>query len=356
MKKTLVALAVAMTAASASATTVYEQEGTKVELGGRLDVMLGKFGKDERTDLRNNESRVDVHVEHQISNGLKALAHYRLRFNGRDDASNSDRWDNDKSFNNPTTNKLWLGLQHDDIGRLTFGRQDTNGDAVQLNDNAYIFGGNNNLTDGGEKVASFRSADFALGAGQTLGFGVDYLFGDSNKTEINEANDYKLGYGLAAFYEGKFGDFGMNFNAGYTYDKHDRNAYATDTVTGQKDRSWRVASDFTFGPASLGVEYGRTDHKVGERTITRERAFLVGAEFQVVEPSKVYFQYQNNQERVVASGLKTTENKYIVGADYKFNKHVLVYTELARVLEKTHTYPVQKSNDTMYGVGLRVYF
>ena len=38
MKKTLVALAVAMTAASASATTIYEQEGTKVQLGGRVDV------------------------------------------------------------------------------------------------------------------------------------------------------------------------------------------------------------------------------------------------------------------------------------------------------------------------------
>ena len=95
MKKTLVALAVAaMAATSANATTIYENEGTKVDLGGRLDVVLGQFGKDERGDLRNNESRVDVHVEHQISNGLKALAHYRLRFNGRDNAGDRDRWDN----------------------------------------------------------------------------------------------------------------------------------------------------------------------------------------------------------------------------------------------------------------------
>lgn len=350
MKKTLVALAVAMTAASASATTVYENEGTKVEIGGRVDVMLGKFGKDERTDLRNNESRIDIHAEHNISNGLKALAHYRVRFN-----KGGDRGDTDRSFNDPTTNKLWLGLAHADVGTLTFGKQDTTGDAVQLNDEAYIFGGNNNLNTGGDKVASFRTADFKLGGNQTLGFGVDYEFGNSDKTSNKPEKPLKNAYGVSSFYAGSFGDFGVKFNAGYTYEKDDRHAYPTDTKTGDKRRAWRLASDFSFGPASFGLEYGRTDHKE-QSTYQRDRFFLVGAEFQVVEPSKVYFQYQNNQEKIVATGRKTTENKYIVGADYQFNKNVLVYTELARSLVKENTSPVTKSNDTMYGVGLRVYF
>lgn len=56
MKKTLVALAVAAVAASANATIVYNQNGTKVDVGGRVDVMLGKFGDSQRTDLRNNGS------------------------------------------------------------------------------------------------------------------------------------------------------------------------------------------------------------------------------------------------------------------------------------------------------------
>ena len=182
------------------------------------------------------------------------------------------------------------------------------------------------------------------------------MFGDSNKTEINTANNYKSGYGVTTFYAANFGDFGMKFNAGYTYDKHDRNAYDTDTVTGQKDRAWRVATNFSFGPASVGVEYGRTDHRLAETTFERTRAFLVGAKVQVMEPASVYFQYQNNQDKTVATGLKETENRYIVGADYKFNKNVRVYSELARSLTKVHTAPVEKSNDTMYGVGLRVYF
>lgn len=351
MKKTLVALAVAMTAASASATTIYEQEGTKVQLGGRVDVMLGKFGKDERTDLRNNESRIDVHAEHQISNGLKALAHYRMRFN-----KGGDKGDTNKSFNDPTTNKLWLGLAHDDVGRLTFGKQNTTGDDVQLNDSAYIFGGNNNLNTGGDKVASFRSADFKLDANQALGFGLDYEFGNSDKTSNKPEKALKNAYGVSSFYAGSFGDFGMKFNAGYTLEKDDRHAYPTDTKTGDKRRAWRLASEFTLGPVSFGAEYGRTDHRVDNSTYQRDRFVLAAVKYQVIEPSKVYFQYQNNQEKTVSTGVKETENKYIIGADYKFNKNVLVYTELARVLEKTNTSPVKKANDTMYGVGLRVYF
>ncbi|MBN6710536.1 porin [Haemophilus haemoglobinophilus] len=372
MKKTLVALAIAAVAASASATTVYNQDGTKVELGGRVDVMLGKFGDNQRTDLRNNESRVEVKVEHEIQNGLKALGFYRLRF---DAAQNGDRWDSTNTFANPTTNKLWLGLEHADVGRVTFGKQDTTGDAVQLNDHAYIFGGNNNLFDGSDKVASFRSADFKLAEGQTLGFGLDYVFGQSNKKDIT-VDGLKNGYGVSLFYAGSFGDFSANVNAGYTVKNNDLGGNNHPASTNKQEKAWRVATQFGFGPASLGVEYGQTKFNNKDKPEGTARFIEVGAKYDVLpEVSSVYAQWQRNSFKGDVAGFdadyklskvalssfntglgyneKATQNVYILGADYAFNKNVVAYAEYANSRVKTKE---DKVKESFYGAGLRVYF
>ncbi|WP_249963082.1 porin [Histophilus somni] len=316
MKKTLVALAVAAVAASASATTVYNQNGTKVEVGGRLDVMLGKFGKDQRADLRNNDSRLEFKVEHEIQNGLKALGFYRLGLGKKE---------LDKSFDGIETKKLWLGLEQDGVGRVTFGKQDTTADAVQMNDHAYIFGGNNNLVDSGDKVISFRSADWKLAEGQTLGFGLDYGFGNSAK----ESKDNT--YGVSAFYAGQFGDFTAGLNAGYTFKK---------AVDGKKTKSWRVATQAGFGPASFGVEYGQSKKPDN----VKAKNLLVGAKYGVLpEVANLYAQWQRNKD----DGQKA-EKVYIVGADYAFNKNVVAYAEFANKR--------QDSKENKYAAGLRVYF
>ncbi|STO53743.1 porin [Canicola haemoglobinophilus] len=377
MKKTLVALAVAAVAASASATTVYNQDGTKVELGGYVDIMLGKFGDSQRTDLRNNESRVEVKVEHEIQNGLKALGFYRLRF---DDASNGDRWDSTNTFANPTTNQLWLGLEHADVGRVTFGKQDTTGDAVQLNNHTYIFGGNNNLFDGSDKVVSFRSADFKLAEGQTLGFGLDYVFGQSNKKYLTK-DELKNGYGVSLFYAGSFGDFSANVNAGYTVNNKDlgKNGNNHPASTNKQEKAWRVATQFDFGPASLGVEYGQTKFTSKDKSEEGTARFIeVGAKYNVLpEVSSVYAQWQRNSFKGDAGGFgagyklskvalsspdfsanlayneKATQNVYILGADYAFNKNVVAYAEYANSRVKTKE---DKVKESFYGTGLRVYF
>ena len=91
MKKTVIALAIAAFAATgaANAATVYNQDGTKVELGGSARIFLGKaghdfgknnFGKSQRGDLKDDGSRIKVNASHTLDNGLSAFVGYETRF------------------------------------------------------------------------------------------------------------------------------------------------------------------------------------------------------------------------------------------------------------------------------------
>nr|BBC81982.1 major outer membrane protein [Histophilus somni] len=380
MKKTLVALAVAAVAASANATTVYNQNGTKVDVGGRIDVMLGKFGDAQRTDLRNNSSRVEFKAEHEVQNGLKAIGAVRF---GLGDAEKEDT-----SFNDIKLSKLWLGLKHNDIGKVTFGKQNTTADDVQLNDHTYIFGGNNNLVTSGDKVVSFRTADIQLAEGQTLGFGADYGFGEAHKKDIQgkdsdkEHVKLKNTYGLSAFYTGNFGDVKVNANAGYTVRNENTKVGVIASKTDNQQQAWRLATQVEFGPASFGIEYGQTVYqsKVQHEFQGSARFVEVGAKYAVLpDVLNVYTQWQRNSLRS-ASGTeakkfeqpfalsyvkvadlnlkeheKAVQNVFIVGADYAFNKNLLAYAEFANSRVKA---PTKDKNvrESFYAAGLRVYF
>lgn len=353
MKKTLLALAVAAVATSASAATVYSNEGTQVDVGGHFDVVLGKFGKDQRTDLRNNESRINFQAQHDLGNGLKALGYARLRFDEFKDGVFSDAA-GENSFGNPVTNKLWLGLEQEGVGRVSFGKQNTTGDEVQLNDNAYFLGGNNNLFDHGDKVVSFRSADFEVGAGQTLGFGLDYAFGEARKNQTS--TDLKNAYGASLFYTGDFSGLTLKVNAGYTVANDDNNS-AVSNATGEQLKSWRVASQLAYAGAEFGVEYGQTRQSDANVSQNSYDNLLVAASYQVLPQSKVFTQWQRNTEKKSTEYGKTLENVYIVGADYEFAKNVVSYVQFAQTRRTDGTTAGSiKSKDNAYGVGLRVYF
>lgn len=397
MKKTLLALAVAAVATSASAATVYNNDGTQVDVGGRFDVALGKFNDDERADLRNVGSRLEFKAQHDLGEGVKVIGYTRLRFN-----DGGDKWDTGSSFNNIKTNKLWLALQKDEIGRVSFGKQDTTGDAVEINDHSYLFGGNNNLFTGGDKVVSFRSADFQLAEGQTLGFGADYTFGQAAKNkeytkkelkngvyvDVPADPDMKYAYGVSAFYTAQLDDVSVNLNAGYTVqvdDNKDKNS----NDTGRKIQSWRVASQFAYGPVTFGAEYGESAYKnhQNQHKQGKGRFLEVAAKYQYLDNASVYAAWERNEYKGYKDGLKfgkddanflrsvvgdlevtqkqkLRENVYLVGADYAFTKNVVAYVEYAHSRVKgtgtiggndvTHSGRNSEAKDNRYATGLRV--
>ncbi|WMR96583.1 porin [Mergibacter septicus] len=350
MKKTLVALAVAALAAtSANAAVVYNQDGTKLDINGSVRVLLNKNTK-TRANLGNDGSRINFSAKQDLGNGLSALGYVRLKIDG-DNASKL------------SVNRLYAGLGYDGVGTLTLGKQNTTADDVALGDYTYKWGGNSTLTTDGEKVAKFRSADFA-----GFSFGADYLVGNKEKGGAG----LKQGYGVSAFYTANFADdVTLKANAGYTTQKNilakdaetkadEKVKAASDVndiidaakIVSSKSKSWLVTTELTSGPVSVGVSYGQAklnlDKKladaVQENGDLKVKAFLIGANYNVTDAAKVYAQYN----RTTANDGKL--NGYILGTGYKLHKNVETFLEVARFKASD-----DKANN-LVGVGFRVNF
>ncbi|EIJ68778.1 porin [Pasteurella bettyae] len=349
MKKTLVALAVAATTiaatAPASAFTVYEQDGAKVELSGSFRAFLGRVGDDNRGDLKNDGSRIVIKASQDLGNGLSGFAGYQIRFEDKTNTKTNKEASSASSFGSPTTRELYAGLAHKDIGALSFGRQATSADGMVLTDQYYYRSGEfNPLTTRADKSIKFKSADW-----NGFGFSVDYLFG--NEYKDNASADYKHGYAAGLTYTYDISDVtALNFAAGYSYDAKDK---ATGSATGAEKDAWVVSTELAHGPFSLSAAYGQTTDEGYEYADADGRYISVGAHYQVIEPSKIYLQWERLSVKDNNTGDKDISNRYLAGVDYKFHKNVVTYVQYEHVTDKTEG---ERTKDNVFGVGLRVYF
>lgn len=352
MKKTLVAVAVAaMAATSANAFVIYEQDGSKVELGGSFRMFLGKVG-DARGDLINDSSRIGIKAAQDLGNGLSAVAGYEIRFDG------SEKFEQETAksgFGSLTTKKLFGGFKYDDVGTLTFGRQATNSDDVVQDAAYYRSGKYNPLTSSADKSVKFRSAEW-----NGFSFGVDYLFGHSDKavasTEKGDAQ-YKNGYGVAAFYNYDIAeDQKVEFAAAFNQDQYDT---TKTSETAGKDYKWVVHGSYTYGPVYFGLNYGQVInaydsaflHDKNEKT----RYAMADFRYQFSEPSAFFAQWERADTRT--NGKDVTDeikNRYQVGLDYQFHKNVVAYAIYEQ--ERTKDNNGDTTKDHIYGTGLRVFF
>ncbi len=358
MKKTVIALAIAAFAAtgSANAATVYNQDGTKVELGGSARIFLGKLGKDQRGDLVNDGSRIKINASHTLDNGLSAFVGYETRFNGTQTNAKGKSIQKQEGsatgFNNITTNKLFVGFGFDGVGKLSFGRQATNADDV-LGDSLYYRSGDNNiLTTGADKSIKFRSADF-----EGFSFGADYLFGNPNKV-TSATKSYKNGAGVAAFYNYDFEkNHNIEFAAGYTFDRYDLNS----SLASQKNHNWLLSSHYRLDAFRFAVAYGQHTEKVtGATNDTKGKYIFLESKYDLADvagiPSTLGLQWERYSEKDYngQDQGKSIKNQYIAMADYKLSKNVVPYVQYTRATEKDNV--GQRTSENIYGAGLRVHF
>lgn len=335
MKKTIVALAVAALAAtSANAATVYNQDGTKVEVNGSVRLLLQKeSGK--RTDLKDKGSRVSFKASHELGGGLSALAYTELRFS-------------DKEIGDGVTLKrLYAGFDYEGAGTLTFGKQLTIGDDIGLSDYTYNLGGVNKLVSSGDKVVHFKSANF-----NGFSFGGDYVFAkdptknDPQGKKLTNKNAFVLG----ALYSRTMGDFGFALETGYSQERVDQNV---------KNKAFTVGTELSYGPFAAAVDYSQVkSSKKAENVKWRDgvmynkvREIELGLKYQIAEPSKVYTDIIWGKAQDDLSNVKL--RAYILGVDYKLHKQVVTYLEGGTFRYKEDGV---STKDNKVGLGLRVHF
>ncbi|MDO5054018.1 MAG: porin [Pasteurella oralis] len=335
MKKTIVALAVAALAAtSANAAVVYNQDGTKVEVGGSVRLLLQKE-TDNRTDLKDKGSRVSFKASHDLGSGLSALAYTELRFS-------------DKNFGDSIhVKRLYAGFGYEGVGTLTFGKQLTIGDDIGLSDYTYNLGGVNKLVSAGDKVIHFKSADF-----NGFSFGADYVFAqDPAKYDTaNKKNVNKNAYVLGALYNRKMGEFGFAVEAGYSQQKVAENV---------SNKAVTAGTEFSYGPFAVALDYSQVkSSNKAEQVKWRDgvmynkvREFELGLKYQIVEASKVYADVIWGKAKDETSNVKL--RGYIAGVDYKLHKQVVTYLEAGTFRYKEDGVT---EKDNKVGVGLRVFF
>ena len=352
MKQTLAALIVSAFAASAAtAAVVYDNEGTKVELNGSLRLIMekadkkeydraGKSTKKTNSALRNAGSRFGITVKHNLDNDFYALGRLEFRF---DDTDSRDK------FGRLYAKRAYVGLGSKATGDITFGRQLTIADDLsQAVDYEYgLIPKEEYIPTAGTGVIRYDYKGI-----EGLQLSANYNFGQKNN-EKGKALDpaIKNAFGFGALYTA--GDLDARFAYGHT-------SFETDASYKHRLDGFLASLGYKFGDFTLTGDFGYAHEKEND---AKTNKFYVspGFAYQVTPASQVYGNYL--YERVKGETTKDKTHGFLLGADYKLHKQVVVFLEGKYVTTKNYAENANggyaydgKTKDRAIGVGMRVYF
>ena len=347
MKKTLAALIVtAFAASAANAAVVYDNEGTKVELNGSLRLIMEKADKKvynaanqstkkANSALRNAGSRFGITVKHNLDNDFYALGRLEFRF---DDTTSRDK------FGRLYAKRAYVGLGSKATGDITFGRQLTIADDLsQAVDYEYGFIPKSEyIPTAGTGVVRYDYKGI-----EGLQLSANYNFGQTNDEKGNPLKPgIKNAYAVGALYT--VGDLDARLAYGHTnFETGASYAHRLDGVL--------ASLGYKFGDFTLTGDFGYGHEKLDDAKVNK---FYVspGFAYQVVPASKVYGNYL--YERAKGESDKVKTHGFLLGADYKLHKQVVLFVEGKYVTAKKYTNDSYdgKVKDRAIGVGMRVFF
>ena len=354
MKKTLAALIVSAFAASAAnAAVVYDNEGTKVELNGSLRLIMEKADKKvynaanqstkkANSALRNAGSRFGITVKHNLDNDFYALGRLEFRF---DDTTSRDK------FGRLYAKRAYVGLGSKATGDITFGRQLTIADDLsQAVDYEYGFIPKSEyIPTAGTGVVRYDYKGI-----EGLQLSANYNFGQrhDDKGNLLKSRKLKNGFALGALYTA--GDLDARLAYGHTN-------FETDAAHAHRLDGVLASLGYKFADFKLTGDFGYAHEKNGDSKLNK---FYVspGFAYQVTPASQVYGNYLYERAKV-KDGDKAKTHGFLLGADYKLHKQVVLFVEGKYVTAKKYTANLnggytysQKVNDRAIGVGMRVFF
>ncbi|HHF3431512.1 TPA: porin [Haemophilus influenzae] len=373
MKKTLAALIVgAFAASAANAAVVYNNEGTKVELGGRLSIIAEQSSstedaqKQQHGTLRNQGSRFHIKATHNLGDGFYAQGYLETRFVSGYTREKADH------FSDIATKYAYVTLGNNTFGEVKLGRAKTIADEITtaedkeyglLNSKKYI------PTNGSTIGYTFNAIDgLVLGANYLLAQERDLqtLNYPGNKLQTGEVTVGEISNGVqvGAKYDANNIIVALAYGRTNYKDTDDKKPGNKDLVyQGKKEKvNGALASlGYRFSDLGLLVSLDSGYAKTKNYKAKHEKSYFVspGFQYELMEDTNLYgnFKYERNS---VDQGDKEREHAVLFGIDHKLHKQVLTYIEGAYARTRTTTVgkdtKVKTEKEKSVGVGLRVYF
>ncbi|MEY0577576.1 porin [Providencia manganoxydans] len=368
MKRNILAMVIPalLAAGAANAAEVYNKDGNKLDVYGKVDVRhyfasADKGKKSEDGD--DSRVRLGVKGDTQITDQLTGFGRFEWETKTNKAEDNSEN-----------KNRLaYAGLKFADFGSIDYGRNygvvyDTNAwtDVFPLWGADTMAQSDNFMTSRNRNLLTYRNNN-AFGYVDGLSFALQYQGknGDNNKSTAGVRKDNGDGYGFSAAYD--LG-WGVTLGGGYSNSSRTPDQRNDTTAGGQKAQAWNVGGKFDANNVYLAAMYGQTlnmtrygdeDNVNGIANKTENIELVAQYLFDFgLKPSIGYNQSKGKNLGRTFNG-KSYENqdlvKYIsVGSYYYFNKNMsaVVDYKINLLKDNDFTKATGISTDNVVGLGL----
>ena len=329
MKKTILALTIpALFATSASAVTVYSDEGAQVDIYGRVQYEAGTQGYQtaKPNEAENfgglGEARMGVNVKYALNNDVDLIG--KLEWQVAAEKSDGSKFD---------SRYAWAGFRFMDTTDLTVGR--VNSPYAQLldyTDILNVFGG---LAAYGESLGTTDKVDDMVRvayANNGIDLRAGYAFNDADKQDTNVGEDdrwsvsagyttpFGLGFG-AAYEQISFGNgddqdnwiAGVNYSLDGLYLAALYTEQEKDAVGGKnKTEGYELHAQYTVDAWTLLTQYSKEEYDaVGASSVDSIDAITLGVQYSLTPKAKLYAEYLINE-------LDNKDDLYGLGIQYNF--------------------------------------
>lgn len=379
MKRNILAVVIPalMFAGAANAAEMYNKDGNKVDIYGKVDVRHYFADKDSGEDGDASRARIGFKGETQINKDLVGFGRFEYEI----------RTNRIESDNDTRTRLAFAGLKFADFGSLDYGRNygvvyDTNA----WTDVLPLWGGDSMsqtdvyMTGRATGVLTYRNTDM-FGYVDGLSFALQYQ-GKNNENTNNERRDkftdhngnvvgYSVdkkangdGFGFSTAYN--LG-WGVTLGGGYSSSARTSGQQHYSSAKGERAEAWNVGGKFEANNVYLAAMYGETRNMTtfNKGIANKTQNIELTAQYDFadlgIKPSLGYVQSKGKD---LYNGTETAANhigdedlvKYIsVGSFYKFNKNMTAVVDYKINLLKSDN-KLGINDDNVVGLGLTYQF
>lgn len=377
MKRNLLAVVIPalMFAGAANAAEMYNKDGNKVDIYGKVDVRHYFADKDSGEDGDASRARIGFKGETQINKDLVGFGRFEYEI----------RTSNTEGDTDSRARFAYAGFKFADYGSLDYGRNygviyDTNA----WTDVLPLWGGDSMsqtdvyMTGRSTGVLTYRNTDM-FGYVDGLSFALQYQGKNNENTsnargekwEQNGSTYYSVdkkangdGFGFSTAYN--LG-WGVTLGGGYSNSARTSGQQDFSSAKGSRAEAWNVGGKFAANNVYLAAMYGETRNMTSfnKGIANKTQNIELTAQYDFADlglkPSLAYVQSKGKD---LYNGTETAANhigdedlvKYIsVGSFYKFNKNMTAVVDYKINLLKSDN-KLGINDDNVVGLGLTYQF